>query len=151
MAVIIRTATLDDAKAIYEIELATSSMVWSYDSFWEDLCDEDRARYIVAEQDGDIVGFAGIWYTPFSADLVNIALFENRRGLGYGRALLERIIEEAWLLGVDEIFLEVRESNMPAIALYRSAGFIVIGKRVKYYQDPIEDAIHMVLRKEGMR
>jgi ribosomal-protein-alanine N-acetyltransferase len=75
--------------------------------------------------------------------LLNICIHPSLQRLGYGRQLLLTALGQARDAGVETIFLEVRPSNDIAIALYRSLGFRLIGRRPSYYQadDGREDAV----------
>jgi len=66
-------------------------------------------------------------------ELLLIAVTPDQRGNGMGRALLQMACEDARLRGAEEIFLEVRENNDAALALYRQSGFLEIGRRPNYY------------------
>jgi ribosomal-protein-alanine N-acetyltransferase len=79
------------------------------------------------------------------AEVLNIAVDPARRGASLGGRLLDAGISEARSRGAHEIFLEVRESNVAALDLYRSRGFEAIARRKKYYRTPVEDAL--VLRR----
>jgi ribosomal-protein-alanine N-acetyltransferase len=94
----------------------------------------------VAEEDG-VVGFAVVReVSPGESEVLNVAVDPRRRRKGVGRALLRHLVREG------EWFLEVRTSNVAAITLYLSEGFIVAGRRKQYYQNPDEDAIVLVRR-----
>ena len=66
-------------------------------------------------------------------ELLLIAVDPQERGLGTGRLLLENVCRDAFLRGASEVFLEVRENNHAARALYRKAGFVDVGRRPDYY------------------
>lgn len=70
---------------------------------------------------------------------LGVALAARRRGIG--RALVRTLLEEFVRRGVVSAFLEVRESNFPAQQLYESFGFTEVGRRPRYYQRPLEDAV----------
>ena len=79
-------------------------------------------------------------------EVLNLAVAPEWRRQGVARALLDAGIAALAARGADEIFLEVRESNVQAQALYTSAGFRVVGQRAAYYRSPREDAL--VLRRD---
>lgn len=79
-------------------------------------------------------------------ELENIVVARTARGKGLGTRLLGELVEHAKSNESSEIFLEVRESNQSARALYRKAGFEETGLRKSYYSDPPEDAILCRLR-----
>ena len=108
-----------------------------------------KHRTIVAEVEGRIAGFlvsrqnfAGDAFSPPEREILNLAVFPQFRRLGIASALLsEELQAEA------DFFLEVRESNLAAQALYRRFGFREVGRRRAYYQFPIETAIVMKMKK----
>ena len=75
------------------------------------------------------------------AQLIDIAIQESYRHKGYGHFLLQAMLTQAKNLRLTNAYLEVRRSNGPAIALYKKCGFLEIGQRRDYYQDPLEDAL----------
>lgn len=92
-----------------------------------------------------IRGFAVASLLPPQAELETIAVLARHQRHGLGRLLLNALIQELRQAGTGELRLEVRASNLAAIGFYRSAGFSEIGRRARYYADPIEDAILMNL------
>jgi ribosomal-protein-alanine N-acetyltransferase len=89
------------------------------------------AAYIVARE------------TAGELHINNVAVREQYRRRGIGRALLGRIVKEAERLGVKAAFLEVRHGNLAAQALYEQCGFKAIARRSNYYSNPTEDAVVM--------
>ncbi len=100
--------------------------------------------FTIAEIDGIPVAYGGMTVVVDECDIINIAVMENMRRMGIGKLLVQKMLDICAELGVREIFLEHRESNIPAANLYESFGFSVYGTRKKYYSSPVEDA---VLRK----
>jgi ribosomal-protein-alanine N-acetyltransferase len=103
----------------------------------------DSRHYLVADQDGSIVGYAGLLTAGNQADVVTIAVALDRWGQGTGSALLEALLAEAARRGCSEVFLEVRTDNTRAQELYRRHGFTKIGIRRGYYQPSGADALVM--------
>ena len=141
---VIRRMTLDDLDAVAAIEAATFPTPWSRDSFRQELERNVAARYLVAEMDGQVVGYAGAWIILDESHITNIAIEESRRGLGYGRALTTALMQYLSNLGAAYATLEVRRSNLRAQNLYKSLGFVELGVRKRYYEDNREDALIMV-------
>lgn len=108
------------------------------------LLNEDAVG-ICCETDGVIVAYGGMIYSPFDAQITNIAVLPQYRRCGCGRAVLAELIAHARERGVEEISLEVRASNEAAIALYRATGFLTAGVRKHFYRHPTEDACVMLL------
>jgi ribosomal-protein-alanine N-acetyltransferase len=97
----------------------------------------------VLEVSGQLSGYCIVSIAAGEAHLLNICIHPSLQRLGYGRQLLLTALGQARDAGVETIFLEVRPSNDIAIALYRSLGFRLIGRRPSYYQadDGREDAV----------
>ena len=140
----LRRMTLADATAVHAIEAATFAIPWSLQSFEEEMTRNACARYLVAEDNGQVVGYAGAWMIFEEAHITNVAVEKNRRGQGIGRALMVALMQYAANLGVQYMTLEVRRSNLTAQALYQSLGFIQLSVRKHYYEDNGEDALLMV-------
>ena len=135
----LRPATQDDIPALLEIERQSfSEPTWQAADFAKYSC-------LVAEIDGCVAGFLVVRET-FSArpsaraerEILNVAVAERFRRLGIAAALLNRELHSGALY-----FLEVRESNSAAQALYRKLGFTAIAQRKEYYHNPPETAIVM--------
>ena len=141
---VIRRMTLNDLDAVAAIEAATFPTPWSRDSFRQELERNVAARYLVAEKDGQVIGYAVAWIILDESHITNIAIEESRRGLGYGRALTTALMQYLSNLGAAYATLEVRRSNLRAQNLYKSLGFVELGVRKRYYEDNREDALIMV-------
>ena len=118
-----------------------------FDDFWkpQNLKSELQnvsSKYIVAKENGQIVGFAGIWYSVDDAHITNIVVRKANRNKGIGSLLLEKLIELAKTK--TSLTLEVNTKNEIAQKLYLKYGFKNLGIRKKYY-DGIEDAYIMTL------
>lgn len=141
---IIRRMTMNDLDAVTAIEAATFPTPWSKDSFRQELERNVAARYLVAEKDGQVVGYAGAWIILDESHITNIAISQAFRGCGYGRQLTRALMQYIANLGAAYATLEVRKSNITAQNLYKSLGFIQLGVRKRYYEDNQEDALLMV-------
>ena len=95
---------------------------------------------------GDLLGYGGMVIAPDEGQITNVAVHPNARRQGVGREILLRLIEEARSKGLEQISLEVRASNAPAISLYLSHGFTVEGTRKNFYRRPTEDGLVMIKR-----
>lgn len=114
---------------------------WTKEQILSDL-QQDNVDYFFVEVDKTAIGFLVIQQLVGELEITNIAVKKARQGEGWGSQLL------AHLDHVDfPIFLEVRASNTSAQALYQKFGFEVIGKRQRYYHEPVEDAI--IMKREG--
>ena len=145
--VTLRRMTSADVDQVAAIEAATFAVPWSRDSFLREMEQNVVARYLVAEKDGCVIGYAGAWVILDESHITNIAVRAEDRGRGYGRALVEALMRYLSNLGAAYATLEVRVSNERAIRLYESVGFIRVGKRKRYYEDNGEDAWLMVCER----
>ena len=139
----IRIAEDRDIDAIAEIDRLCFAMPWSRDAYARELRANKLAFYIVAEEDGEIIGFAGLWGIIEEGHITNVAVHPAYRKKGLGRLLVSRLIEVSETYGIEKYTLEVRPSNEAAIALYTKLGFIAVGRRPRYYEDNGEDALIM--------
>ncbi len=142
--VIVRRMRLSDCPGVHAIEERVFPTPWSLRDFEREMTVNRCARYLVAEEDGRIVGFAGAWMILDESHMTNIAVSEECRGRGIGRKLMECLLQYASDLGVSYMTLEVRAGNEKAQSLYRSLGFVRVSVRKKYYEDNGEDAWLMV-------
>lgn len=147
----LRVATIEDKEAIYEIEKACFSVPWSMESITTELTETEQRLYLVAEEEGHIIGYAGAWLVLDEGQITNIAIHPEFRREGYGAMLTRKLIKELFKRGMSEIFLEVRISNVAALTMYRRLGLTVKGVRKNYYTEPVEDAYIMsIIREEAL-
>ena len=143
----VRPAQESDLDAIMSLETAIFvNDAWSRSAMRSELVAE-YSYYLVAEQSGRVIGYAGL-RAPFGvsdADIQTIAVAADVRGRGLGRELMNRMITQARARGARKVFLEVRADNPRAHGLYRSLGFDDIAVRPRYYQPDDVDAIVMAL------
>ncbi len=137
----IRPMEKRDCEALYELEQQCffGSSAWDYHSILE-ILNYDTNHYFVCYEDGELVGYVGLMVAADEGDITNIAVHPSKRRRKIADALLERAIQTAREKKVSQIFLEVRKSNAPAIALYEKHGFLYMGCRKNYYNEPREDA-----------
>ena len=133
---------MSDAPAIMKIENASFSDAWSEEAVYSALAGEFYHLYI-AELAGECCAYAIVRAVSGEAELLRFAVSKEYRGMGLGNRLAELLVEAETNAETQSIFLEVRESNTPAIRTYRHAGFEETGKRRGFYQDPAEDAVLM--------
>ncbi|MDP9392787.1 MAG: ribosomal protein S18-alanine N-acetyltransferase [Actinomycetota bacterium] len=119
---------------------------WSAETFWSELGRPDTRSYVVAEEDGDVVGYAGLLAVGATADVQTVAVVPGSRGRGIGRRLVTALLDRATGQGCTEVLLEVRADNDSARGLYESLGFERIAVRRGYYQPDGADAHVMRLR-----
>ncbi len=141
---VIRFMRLKDVDAVAAIEKDTFARPWSRESFRQEVTRNVAARYLVAEEDGEILGYAGAWVILDESHITNIAVRADARGRGLGKKLTAQLLQVLSNLGACYATLEVRVSNERAQNLYKSLGFVSVGKRKRYYEDNNEDAFLMV-------
>jgi ribosomal-protein-alanine N-acetyltransferase len=148
---VLRPMGRDDVHAVAAMEEALfGAEAWSPELLTTEVTVDPVSRYyIVADDDGVIAGYGGLLAQPRGqADVLTLAVAEDRWGEGIGGALLDGLLTEAGRRGCTEIFLEVRVDNDRAQRLYRRRGFTDIGIRRAYYQPSGTDALVMRLIQE---
>ena len=121
------------------LALCFGASAWSEDAVRSQLEKAD-AVCTVAVEDGAVVGYCAFEQIADEGSVVEVAVHPAYRRQGIARQLLREAMDDESL---KEIFLEVRASNIPAVALYKSLGFERIGVRKGYYDHPKEDAVMM--------
>ncbi len=145
---ILRDAGLDDLAAIMALEHASfPTDAWSENTMADELASPHTRYVVLVDADGATQGYAGLRALSGSpdADVQTIAVASAARGRGLGRMLLHELLRRAIDAGAREVFLDVRDDNAPARALYASEGFAEIGRRPHYYQPDDVDAVVMRL------
>ncbi len=138
-----RSMKIEDVEAVHKVELSAFSDPWSLSAFKSEMKNK-LAKYIVAEdEEGNIVGYIGVWYIIDEAHINNVAVHKDYRGKHIGSMLMEYLIDRCREDSINSITLEVRKSNEIAQNLYKKYGFIPGGIRKEYYSDNREDAIIM--------
>ena len=128
--------------ALEELEKQCFSMPWTAEMLETQLPD-DKHVFIVAENDEQLLGYVGMMYILDEGYISNVAVSPACRRMGIADALISELINRAQALELSFVTLEVRESNVPARALYCKHGFNDVGTRKNYYDFPKEDAILM--------
>lgn len=136
--------TQDDVDAVLAIEQAVQRFPWTRGNFADALNSGYLCRVDETES-GGIRGYAILMPVVDEAELLSIGVAQAEQRKGLGRAMLSEMLNMARARSMQRVFLEVRSSNVAAIALYRSAGFSQVGLRRGYYQnaDGNEDALVM--------
>ncbi len=141
----IRPATLADIDGIYAIETSSFRSPWARSAFPSEVEGRSWSRVVVAECEGEVVGFMIYWIILEEIHLLNLAVHPKWRGRGIGRCIVNHLLDMAALEGQETVLLEVRRSNHKAQNLYYSLGFEQLGLRRNYYSDNGEDALVMRL------
>ncbi len=135
----IRRMRENDIPGAARLEKLYFSMPWSLKQLTESLANPSYL-FLVAEEEGGIIGYGGLLRILDEGDVTNIVIEEAHRGKGLGRKLAAALVEEGHRWGIREFTLEVRVSNLSAIRIYESLGFTKEGLRRKFYEKPTEDA-----------
>lgn len=142
----------DDLPMVATLEQASHAAPWTQGNFR----DAFAAGYgtLVGEVDRRVIAYGVLMLAPGEAQLLNLTVAESARRQGLGRRLLRRLLGDAVGVGAEQCFLEVRESNHAAIALYLREGFAPVARRAAYYPPPPgsarrEDALVMRRRLQG--
>lgn len=144
MTALLRPAAPSDLSQVVQIERACFADPWTEESFRR-LITGDSAIFQVIGYPPDfaVAGYVIAFAIGEDAELLNIAVDPTFRGRGLAGQMLDALLIELGRRGVRTAFLEVRESNVAARALYGSRGFAEIGRRRNYYRRPVEDALVM--------
>lgn len=120
-----------DVAYVAALEAQIHAAPWTAGNFHDALA----AGYcaMAGEREGRIVAFGVMMLAPGEAQLLNLSVAPDARRQRLGGELLRRFLADAARLGADQVFLEVRVSNVAAIALYESEGFVRVARRAAYY------------------
>ncbi len=141
----LRPMQLEDLDAIMQIEPTIYSHPWSRGNFADSL-NAGHSAWVLTLQ-GELIGYTLMMLVLDEAQLLNISVAKPYQKQGWGRVLLEHMIAKAKQYKATNMFLEVRPSNVDAIALYENMGFNEMAIRRKYYpsHNGREDAVLMGL------
>ena len=141
----IRRMTVEDVPAVAQLDRLSFTLPWTERSFHFEVTSNPAARCWVAESAGAVVGVVIAWLLVDDIHIATIATHPDFRRQGIAQALLAHVLKLGAEEGALSSFLEVRESNLAAQAMYRKFGYEVTGRRPRYYKDNGEDAILMTL------
>jgi len=141
----VRRATSADVGRVVSLESEAFTDAWTWSSF-QNLLGDPRALFAVAcDAEGLVQGYVVAWYVADEGEVANLAVAPASRQRGIGGRLLDAALDEARTRGVSSVYLEVRDSNDVARALYASRGFVQVTRRRRYYRAPTEDALVLKL------
>jgi ribosomal-protein-alanine N-acetyltransferase len=135
-----------DVERVVAIEIASFSSAWRPETFLDLLNRPGAELWVLDDAEDAVIGYSVLWCIMDQGELANIAVADGHRGRGLGAFLLENMLDVGRAQGVASVYLEVRASNEEAIGLYHRFGFVQIGVRKRYYDNPREDALVMLLR-----
>ncbi len=148
---LLRAATAADLDAVVAIErVSFNDPPWTRAAFaW--LLTAPHMRFVVAcdPAGGGVVGYIVTSVVVDEAEIANLAVAPAWRRRGVGACLVDAAVAHARAAGACVMYLEVRESNDAARALYRSRAFAPVGRRRAYYRNPVEDAEVLERRMGG--
>lgn len=136
---------LEHIPLIIPIENEAYPEPWSYNMFRQEL-ENEMSYFCVMFLPNILSGYGGYWLIADEAHLTRVTIAPQFRGYGLSKKLMAHLQETARTQGATTLRLEVRETNLPAIGLYYTLGFIEEGRRKAYYRNSNEDAIVMVKR-----
>ena len=139
---IVRAAKEADLHALLEIERTSSHDPWGERAIRSQLS-SDVGLSLVCEEDGRVLGSLYLSLCAPEGEVLALAVLPDARRRGIGRLLLENGMKMLKSGGACVLYLDVRASNAPALALYSSLGFREIGRRRGFYSLPKEDAVLM--------
>jgi ribosomal-protein-alanine N-acetyltransferase len=143
----VRRATAEDTEAVAEMEALCFPDAWSAASL-RSHAEGEGGLLLIAEREGAPIGYLTARLLPPECELYRIAVLPISRHTGAASALMEHFFAILKGEACTALFLEVRESNAPAISLYKKFGMREIGRRKRYYRDPTEDAL-LFAREDG--
>lgn len=135
---------------VARLEEECFSVPWTCDGLKTELGNK-FARFYVAQNGGEIVGYIGAHNVLGEVSIANIAVSPKYRRQGVGGLLLNKLISVSEEENAEFVTLEVRKSNLGAILLYKKAGFCVVGERKRFYESPVEDALLMTYYFENRK
>lgn len=139
-------ATEEDLAALVRLERACFSHPWTWEHFRAELEDAARGRLVVLRRSSreaapEIVGYCAFHVVADEGQILTLAVSPGARRRGLGGRLLRACLALMARRGATSVFLDVREGNRAARALYAAQGFAVVGVRSGYYVEPTEDAL----------
>ncbi|MFY8204483.1 MAG: ribosomal protein S18-alanine N-acetyltransferase [Actinomycetes bacterium] len=132
------------AKAHEIDKSAFNATAWSLATFWSELTQRNRYYLALVDEKKEIVGFGGVAFNGVDADIQTMVIKPEYQKKGYGKQLLDALLEKVKEHKSNRAFLEVVADNKPAISLYLSRKFEQIAKRSNYYPNGT-DAVIMQL------
>lgn len=143
MNIQIRKMDLSDIPYVYQQEIKIFGKSLGEKTLYNEIMYNKMSRYYIALENGKRRGYVGCWLTIPNAEILNLFIEDEHRRKGIGTLLVNRIIEVCRAEHIDNITLEVRPTNTPAVALYKKLGFTAVTTRKQYYEDG-EDALVML-------
>ena len=150
MNIVIRKMDLSDIPYVYNEELKIFGKSLGEKTLYNEVLYNDLSRYFIALVDEKRAGYVGSWLTVPNAEILNLFVSEEYRGLKIGTLLMDEVISVCNKEDIKMITLEVRVSNHYAIKMYENMGFKISHTRKNYYENK-EDAYLMILDLKEVR
>jgi len=144
----------EDLDQVLAIENASFTMPWTRNLFLSEFRNKPVSLMLVAlgpDGERDVVGYIVCWVFVDELHVLDLATRPELRRHGVARQLVLAALRTGFEWGARRAFLEVRESNRPALRLYDDMGFDQVQVRKEYYDEPLEDAVVMELGTEDFR
>ena len=140
--IVIENVKQDQIDQILELEKICFSEPWTREMLLSQMPDESHI-FLIAEQGGRVLGYVGLMHVLDEGYISNVAVAPDARRRGIGKGLITELQRRAVENKLAFITLEVRESNLSAIELYKKCEFFRVGLRKNYYENPRENAVLM--------
>lgn len=135
-----RNLAQNDLHELVDLEKSLFSAPWSYEQYTKLM--ESGACFVYGLYvEETLYSYVSVAVNLTEVEIYNVGTLADKRGCGYAKFLLSKVLNLGLKSGITRTVLEVREHNLPAIKLYESFGFVPCGRRKSYYSNPIEDAI----------
>lgn len=141
-----------DLDSILAIEARCHVAPWTRQHFEAELAKPYSRMWVLTDDETDqqVYGYVVFWDMGESYEILNVVVDLPHRGIGLGRKIVQSVANEALRAGATRLILDVRKSNLPAVALYQRIGFTITQIRKGFYSNG-EDAYHMTLALEGLK
>ncbi len=146
----VRLANQNDAGWLSEISKKSLRYFWSLKDF-SDTLKNPQAKVFLYDNEvcnnkapSPVGGYVVLYHAADEGEIASVGVHPALRRRGIGQSLLRALLSSCLDLGIKKIFLEVRESNEPAQRLYEKMGFLRVGVRKNFYDEPTEDAFIMM-------
>ncbi|MEP7116221.1 MAG: ribosomal protein S18-alanine N-acetyltransferase, partial [Acidobacteriota bacterium] len=136
-----RLTAASDLDGLLALDEVCFHRPWTRADYERELADPARCFIFLATVHGRTIAYCAFWRIFDEAHINNFAVHPEFRRRGIGRALLTHSLTQAEAIGAPKATLEVRASNVAALALYEHGGFTRAGLRRAYYTHPVEDAL----------
>src|SRR5699024_115007 len=139
----IREMESSDIEAVMEIDEKTFNAPWNKRIFDYEINENKFSHYFIVETNQTIIGYIGLWIVYEDAQITNIAILEDYRGITRGEQLFGYTVQYAQNQGAKRLSIEVRVSNTIAQNMNEKFGLVPAGSSDKYYTADNQDALVM--------